>query len=175
MSSVIVERVSDVNRSVSPALREIEKTFHEIERRAFNLFQERGATPGWELEDWLKAEREMVWAPPSEMTDRGNDYMLRIAAPGLDPGQVQVTATPQTIIVQANRAHRHEETGSALCFCEFKERVFRRFDLPGRIDLDKVSARLEKGILEIAAPKARGDERKQIQVMGQQRQGHSQH
>ena len=30
-----------------------------IARRAYELFQDRGRTPGRELDDWLRAEREM--------------------------------------------------------------------------------------------------------------------
>jgi hypothetical protein len=30
-----------------------------IARRAYDLFQERGRQPGRELEDWLRAEREL--------------------------------------------------------------------------------------------------------------------
>ena len=32
----------------------------EIRRRAYELYLERGAQPGLELEDWLQAERELT-------------------------------------------------------------------------------------------------------------------
>ena len=32
----------------------------EIRRRAYELYQERGGTPGHEVEDWLVAEREVL-------------------------------------------------------------------------------------------------------------------
>ena len=32
---------------------------HAIALRAYELFEERGRTPGRELDDWLRAEREM--------------------------------------------------------------------------------------------------------------------
>jgi hypothetical protein len=32
----------------------------QIRERAYQLFQERGSTPGYENEDWLKAEREVL-------------------------------------------------------------------------------------------------------------------
>jgi hypothetical protein len=31
----------------------------EIERRAYELYQERGGNPGGDREDWLRAEREL--------------------------------------------------------------------------------------------------------------------
>jgi hypothetical protein len=33
-----------------------------IARRAYDLFQERGREPGHELDDWLRAEREIMEA-----------------------------------------------------------------------------------------------------------------
>jgi hypothetical protein len=32
----------------------------KIRERAYQLYQERGATPGFENEDWLRAEREVL-------------------------------------------------------------------------------------------------------------------
>ena len=32
----------------------------EIRRRAYEIYLERGAQPGYELEDWLQAERELT-------------------------------------------------------------------------------------------------------------------
>ena len=167
MTSVLIECIPDASRTASPALQEMERTYREIEQRAFGLWQRRGATPGRDLDDWLRAEREVIWAPRSEMVERPNDYYLRIATPGLDPGDVHVTATPQSIVVRATQTHRHEDTGGSICFCEFRQRLFRRFDLPGRIDLNKVSAHLEKGMLEITAVKAKPTEPRNIAVTGQ--------
>jgi hypothetical protein len=35
----------------------------EIRRRAYEIYLERGAQPGHELEDWLQAERELTAIP----------------------------------------------------------------------------------------------------------------
>jgi HSP20 family molecular chaperone IbpA len=41
-------------------------------------------------------------------------------------------------------------------FCEFGQKtLFRRFDLPEGINTDKVTANLDKGILQLTATKAR--------------------
>ncbi len=32
----------------------------EIRRRAYEIFEQRGCTPGYEHEDWLQAEREVL-------------------------------------------------------------------------------------------------------------------
>jgi len=35
-------------------------SFEQIQRRAYELFVARGATHGWDLADWLTAERELT-------------------------------------------------------------------------------------------------------------------
>jgi FKBP-type peptidyl-prolyl cis-trans isomerase (trigger factor) len=35
-------------------------TPEEVERRAYQLYEARGAEPGAELDDWLRAERELL-------------------------------------------------------------------------------------------------------------------
>jgi Protein of unknown function (DUF2934) len=49
-------KLSDKNRAVEP-----DSTHeHEIRRRAFEIYLERGGEPGRDLEDWLQAERELT-------------------------------------------------------------------------------------------------------------------
>jgi hypothetical protein len=37
-----------------------EKLWERVQQRAYELYEERGATPGHELEDWTRAEAEVV-------------------------------------------------------------------------------------------------------------------
>ena len=127
----------------------------EIRNRAFSLFESRGGMPGLDLEDWLQAEREVVWAPASELIENKNDFHAQIALPGFEAKELEVTATPNALVVRAESTHTHEGKEADVRFCEFSgKKMFRRLDLPADIDVDKVTASLDKGILEVTAPKA---------------------
>jgi len=127
----------------------------EIRNRAFSLFERRGLMPGLDLEDWLQAEREVVWAPASELIENKNDFHAQIALPGFEAKELEVTATPNALVVRAESTHTHEGKEADVRFCEFSgKKMFRRLDLPADIDVDKVTASLDKGILEVTAPKA---------------------
>ncbi|PYU65608.1 MAG: hypothetical protein DMG49_23835 [Acidobacteria bacterium] len=54
----LIERSSSVKGELQPA--EVHPTPEEIERRAFQLYLERGGALGHDVEDWLQAERELV-------------------------------------------------------------------------------------------------------------------
>jgi HSP20 family protein len=155
MSQVPIEKAEDGSAKALAVLDEITKQFEAIERRAFDLFERRGCLPGNDREDWLEAERDLAWSPATELVDEGKRFKARLALPGLDAKDVHVTAMRDTLIVEGGATHTHEEKDGSVCFCEFsRNKLFRRLALPASIDVDKVSASLDKGILLVTAPKA---------------------
>ncbi|MGA2717262.1 MAG: Hsp20/alpha crystallin family protein [Bryobacteraceae bacterium] len=106
------------------------------------------------MDDWLNAERDLIQIAESELIETDGKIEVRVATPGFDPGDVHVTALPDALIVKASSTHNHDKTEGNVHFCEFgKKTLFRRFDLPASIDVDKVSATLDKGVLRLTAVK----------------------
>jgi HSP20 family molecular chaperone IbpA len=153
-SNVAIEKIQDPEAGAIWLTAEMESTVEAIRQKAFDYFLQRGSLHGNELDDWLRAERELVSAPHAEMSEREKEVVLQVQASGLEPKNLQITATPESILVQSEVTHKHDESNGKVHLCEFSEKMFRRFDLPAPIDVDKVSATLEKGILRIVAPKA---------------------
>jgi HSP20 family protein len=155
MSNVAVEKCPDSGALPGTLWQRMNAITDEIRQRAFGLFEKHGRTIGMDLDDWLQAEREVVWSPASELVEKKDDFCARVALPGFDAKDLEVTATPNALIVRAESTHTHEGKKGEACFCEFSgKKLFRRFDLPSGLDVDKVTASLDKGILEIVAPKA---------------------
>ncbi len=154
MHQVSIEKIGKPEKGATAVLAEMEKAAEAIRRRAFHHFEKRGGIFGRDLDDWLRAERELIWSPGAEVTETGKEVTLRVQAPGFEPGDIRVTATPDSILIQAEVSHRHEESNGKVCFCGFSEQLFRRLDLPQKIDVDQVTAILNKGILRIVAAKA---------------------
>jgi HSP20 family protein len=163
MASLTVERLHEPERAGAPILRELENFLDRTQRRAFDLFNQRGSCPGADLDDWLQAEREIVWSPQSELTEDEKEMRIQVAAPGLEPKQIHVTALPESIIVKGESAHKHEGGDGSVQFCEFSEKaLFRRFELDNQIDIDRVSATLDNGMLRIVAPKTKSSQGRQV-------------
>lgn len=158
MSAISVVKYTDPVAMPETMLERIDAITDLIRRRAYALFEnrdrERGSdVRGSDVGDWLQAEREMLWMPLSELVDEGVAFRARVALPGFDAKDVQVSAMPDALVIQAGATHTHEN--DLVCFCEFsRNEVFRRLDLPASIDVDNVSASLDKGILQVTAPKA---------------------
>jgi HSP20 family molecular chaperone IbpA len=119
LSQIAIEKITDGSPKTLSFFSDIAKQSEAIERRAFDLFEKRGKELGHELEDWLKAERDVVLSPLSELVDEGKVFKARIALPGFDAKDVQVSAMKDAIVVKADTTHTHEQKDGNVCFCEF--------------------------------------------------------
>jgi HSP20 family molecular chaperone IbpA len=127
-----------------------------IRQRAFSLFEERGAAHGGAVEDWLHAEHEVAWVPKSESVEDDKQYRLRIIVPGLEADDLQITALPNAIVVQAEALAKEGKDLSAVPFRDLRERpLLRRFDFEQPIDPAMTEASLSKGVLHVVAIKAK--------------------
>lgn len=155
MSKVAIHKCENPETTSQTLLEQVEAITDSIRKRAFHLFQNRGGENGWDLDDWLQAEQDLVWSPASELVDDEKEFRVRIALPGFDAKDIQVSAMPDALVIQADATHTHEGKRGNVCFCEFSgNKLFRRLPLPASIDVDRVTASVDKGMLDVTAPKA---------------------
>jgi HSP20 family protein len=154
-NQIRVEAYRDESALPPTLCEEMKALADTIQERAFSLFQSRGGGNGGDVDDWLRAERDVIWSPAVELTENDRDFRARIALPGFDEKDLKVTAAPETLIVEAEITHTHEGRNGGVLLCEFSDkRLFRRLELPTPINVDKVTATLDRGILLVNAPKA---------------------
>jgi HSP20 family protein len=151
IAAISIARIHDPDEALSAVSALTEEHLADVRHRAFDYFQERGRSVGNDWDDWLRAERKLLWSPRAEMFESSFTIVLRVGVPGFGPKSIQVTATPRSILIQGTESHQHDGLDTRLHFCEFGERLFRRFDLPSAIDPATVAATLDKGVLEIVA------------------------
>lgn len=155
MSKVAIRKVDGGEEKSLPVFEEIKRRFQAVKRRAFDLFVDRGRETGHELDDWLQAEREILGWPAAELAEKNGAYELEITLPGFEAKDVEVTATPDELIIHAAVSEKKQTKREGVVWTEFGSNdVYRRFEVPDPIDLDEVAAWLEKGILHVKAPKA---------------------
>ena len=122
-----------------------------IMQRAYDLFSGNGIF-GRDLENWLQAERELVWRPTVELYEKGDAFCLEAAVPGVDPKNIDIEVTPEDILLTAQIAHEHKEEKGTVHICEFdRGKMFRSIRLPRRINPDKVKAEFKNGMLYLTA------------------------
>lgn len=165
MAKIAVQKVEKRTAKALPVFEEMEKRFEEVRRRAFELFERRGRQLGRALDDWLNAEHEIFGWPAAELTEADSKYEVQITLPGFEATEVEVTATPSEIIVHAESKGAKKAEESKVLWTEFgPNNVYRCFELPELIDVDKTNATLENGMLHITAAKMPAAKPRAIEV-----------
>jgi HSP20 family molecular chaperone IbpA len=154
MSQIEITKVRDEKESPS-VLDDVKALAAKVRERAFALFHSRGGAHGNDLDDWLEAERQLVFSTESELVEKDSRFELSLSVPGFDTKDLEVTALPEALIVRGESARERKGKEGKVEFSEADERqLLRRFDLPAAIDVNKVTADLEKGVLHVTATKA---------------------
>ncbi len=144
---------------------EMNKLHDRIMKRAYELFDGNGHVFGKDVEDWLQAERELVWKPAIELEEKDNEIRLQIATPGIDPKDLDIEVTPEHILIKAETQHEHKEEKGQVHVCEFTSgHLFRSVHLPKKIDPDKVKAEFKNGILSLTAEIAKEAQARKIEL-----------
>ncbi len=144
-----------------PAAGRIEEKLNQarsaIGERAFHVAQERAHRGGADLENWVAAERQLFHVPSCELVEQNGELRLRAAVPGFEASQLRLTALPTAIIIQSSPVSGDRSTNGAdakVHFTEFNRNVvLRRVELPEEIRIDSVTAKIERGVLEVVALK----------------------
>ena len=146
-------------------LEEFERLHDQIARRAFEFFLDRGSAFGKELEDWVRAEQEMVLLPPIEIAETGTNFSVRVALPGFKADDIEVFTDARNVTIKAERKEESKSEEKKVQYSEFRTgRVLRQFELPSEIVPDKAKAELEGGILSLSFAKAEAVAKKKIEV-----------
>lgn len=165
MAHVAVERIAKAPGQPLPLLQDLEKKFETVRKRAFEIFEDRGRQIGHDLEDWIRAEHEVMGWPAAELAEDDGEYKLEMTLAGFDPKEVQVTAAPGEIVVHAEIKGEHKPDHPHIVWTEFgPNNITRRFTLPKPIDVGRTKATLEHGLLKVLAAKAPQPKEKPVLV-----------
>lgn len=161
MSKAVAVQPKNIGRSMIdfPQSRSIFDDFdtitQEIAQRAFGFFQQRGVD-GRDLEDWFRAESEVLKPMPVELTESDGTFTIKAEVPGFSIKDLTVRAEANSVFVHGKKEQTKEEKeGKKVRYSEVSSsEMCRRIDLPASINPDQVSATLNNGILELNIPKA---------------------
>jgi HSP20 family protein len=139
-------------RKLSSVFDEIKDMQDRIMRRAYEIFERNGGMLGSDLDNWRLAERELVWRPPLELSEKDGKLQLEAAIAGVEARDIDIEVTSEEIVLKAETQHKHTEQKGVVHYCEFESgRMFRSIHLPKKIDPNKVRAEFKNGLLHLTA------------------------
>ncbi|QQS41253.1 MAG: Hsp20 family protein [Acidobacteriota bacterium] len=160
-------------RGLEPVFADAEKLWDKMRdatrrtaEKAYEYFRARGGELGKELEDWFRAEKEILRTVPVEIREKDSKILVSAAIPGFNADQIEVSVKDDCLMISGEREESEEKTEGELVMSEWKSnRFFRKLVLPSPVDEARVKARLRDGILELTLPKAEVEEPRQVRVV----------
>ena len=132
---------------------ELQKMEDRIMKRAYDIFCGKGSTFGADLDDWLAAERELIWKPAIELTEKDNQLEIRDAVTGFDSKDLNVEVTSDDLLVKGEKKTEKKEDKGEVHTSEFQSgSLFRSIHFPKKVDPNKVKAEIKNGLLTVVAP-----------------------
>jgi HSP20 family protein len=146
----------------SPIFVETEKLFEHVKefsqsvaRRAYEYFEVRGREFGHDLEDWFRAESELMRRVPVEIKEADGQIIVRAEVPGFAANEIKISVEPQRLVISGKSEKTTEESKEQILLSEFRSNQFcRELRLPAEVELDKTTAVLKDGVLELVFVKA---------------------
>lgn len=126
-----------------------------LTRRAYELFEGRGRQDGHDLEDWFRAESELLNPMSPEISKADDQIVVRADVPGFKEKDIEVRVEPHRLIISGKREQIQDQKKRKTVYSEKRsDEVFRMIDLSEEIDFDRVRATLQDGTLEVTLPMA---------------------
>lgn len=150
--AIIKKRPSTFSRfwAVEPFAREIEHIFQEV----FGRSSVKEGKP-----------YEMSWAPPIEVAEKKDKYIVRAELPGVGKEDIKISLKENTLIIQGERKVEEEHKDATFYCCEVNYGSFyREIELPFPVKEDRVDAEFKNGILTINLPKEEKPKGKTIPI-----------
>jgi HSP20 family protein len=121
---------------------------------------------GWPFRTWrrLPAE-EMSWSPPAEMYEKDDRIVVRLEMPGVSKDEIDISMVGDTLTIKGERKVSREVKEEEYHRCEMAYGSFSRsLVMPVAVDVERIEAGYEDGILEIDIPKAKEAKPSRIQI-----------
>lgn len=114
---------------------------------------------------WPLERAELGWAPCLDVEEEADQFVVQAELPGMRKEEIKVSVTGDTLTISGERKREAEEKGKTF---HRLERSYGRFSrsvtLPGEVEVDKVKAKYENGVLTLTLPKSERAISKEIPI-----------
>ena len=108
----------------------------------------------WPVSTEQDGEGVHFWRPVSEVRETPDALLIECELAGLERDQVEIRVDEQLLTIEGERARPEDQGEWTFHRLERPRGKFmRKFELPFGLDLDRVSAQLEAGVLRVVLPK----------------------
>ncbi len=132
-----------------------DQIYNSIAQRAFEIFESNGRSFGHELDDWFKAESELLHPVHIRMAESDDALAVEAEVPGFEAKDLQINLEPRRLTISGKKETKEEQKkGKAVYEEQCSNEILRVIDLPAEVVASKAAATLKNGMLELQMPKS---------------------
>jgi len=133
---------------------QFDRIYNKIAQRAFEIFDGNGRLFGNDLNDWFKAESELLHPVRLNISETKEAVNVEAEVPGFTEKDLEVRLEPRRLTISGKRETNEEQKKGKTVWQEHRSNeILRVADLPAEVETDKATATLKNGMLELAMPK----------------------
>jgi HSP20 family protein len=120
------------------------------------------------FDDWsrplISKDLYSNWLPAADIKESETHYAVTVEVPGIDMKELDISYTDHVLSIKGSKTVESGENECAYCTERFTGSFERRFQIPGRVDEEKIVATYKDGVLKIELPKDEKNLVKKIEV-----------
>ena len=129
-----------------PPLFDIEHWFEEAWKKPFSLF-------GPSMWPDMRVAEPYEISPNVDIFEEGNEIVLHADLPGIKKGDLKIDLAENLLTLSGEKKKKEKLEREGYYRVERSYGSFcRRFELPGELDVEKIKAHFEDGVLEVRIP-----------------------
>ena len=98
---------------------------------------------------------EAGWSPPIHVLEKEDKFVAKVELPGVHEEDVSVSVVGDMLVVEGEKEAESEVKKKGYSYRETSYGSFSRsIAIPSIVDVDRIAANFDKGVLEIDLPKA---------------------
>jgi HSP20 family protein len=106
-----------------------------------------------------------TWSPAVDIYETPDSFVLTAEVPGVKSSEIEIKVVDHTLILRGERRWERDAHEEHFHRLESAYGKFERiFNLPAQIDIEHISAELDRGVLTVVLPKRVAQFSKQIEV-----------
>ena len=96
----------------------VQELSNSVARRAFEIFENRGCAFGRDLEDWLRAQSEILHPVHLGLEESGDSFTVRAEVPGFSAKELDVGVEPHRLTISGKRETSTERMSNKAIYRE---------------------------------------------------------
>lgn len=143
--------LADPWRPVSNLRRQIDSLFEE-----FNRMMPFGPTGRsiFDMEPFARGGSPWGGMPAVDIVEQDNAIQISAELPGMDENNIELKLANNVLTLKGEKKDEREEKEQGYYLSERSYGSFQRsFNLPDSVDIDKIEAHFDKGVLKVTLPK----------------------